>query len=91
VEHNRPGVPALGVDPGEAPTALTGTRVDARSEWAASASGDNTLRLWPMPDLDQPPVRSLPRDELVARPKSLTNLRAVRDEAPGPGRLTDVR
>lgn len=48
-------------------------------KWLASASGDKTLRLWPMPDLDQPPLHTLPRDELLAKLRSLTNLRAVRD------------
>ncbi len=48
-------------------------------KWVASDGEDKTLRLWPMPDLDQPPVHTLPHDELVAKLKSLTNLRAVRD------------
>jgi WD40 repeat protein len=47
--------------------------------WVASAAEDNTLRLWPMPDLDEPPLHTLPRDELLAKLKSLTNLRAVPD------------
>jgi WD40 repeat protein len=47
--------------------------------WIASTGEDNTLRLWPMPDLDKPPLHTLPHDELVVRLKSLTNLRAVRD------------
>jgi hypothetical protein len=50
----------------------------------ASTGEDNTLRLWPMPDLSQPPLHTLPRDELIAKLKSLTNLRAVPDpEAEG--------
>jgi WD40 repeat protein len=47
--------------------------------WVASSGVDGTLRLWPMPDLDQPPLHTLPHDELIAKLKSLTNLRAVRD------------
>jgi WD40 repeat protein len=47
--------------------------------WIASTGEDNTLRLWPMPDLDKPPLHTLPHDELVAKLKALTNLRAVRD------------
>jgi WD40 repeat protein len=47
--------------------------------WVASAAEDTTLRLWPMPDLDEPPLHTLPREELLAKLKSLTNLRAVRD------------
>ena len=46
--------------------------------WIASTGQDNTLRLWPMPDLDKPPLHALPHDELLAKLKSLTNLRAVR-------------
>jgi len=47
--------------------------------WVASAGEDNTLRLWPMPDLDKPPLHTLPREELIAKLKTLTNLRVVRD------------
>jgi WD40 repeat protein len=51
--------------------------------WVASSGEDNTLRLWPMPDLDATPLHALPHDELIAKLESLTNLRAVRDpEAP---------
>ena len=32
-----------------------------------------------MPDLDKPPLHTLPREELLAKLKSLTNIRAVRD------------
>ena len=32
--------------------------------WVATCSIDNTLRLWPMPDLDQPPIHTLPHNEL---------------------------
>jgi WD40 repeat protein len=49
--------------------------------WVASAGEDNTLRLWSMPDLDELPLHTLPREELLAKPKSLINLRAVRDPA----------
>jgi WD40 repeat protein len=48
--------------------------------WVASTGEDNTLRLWPMPDLDKPPLQTLPHDELLAKLRSLTNLRAVRDD-----------
>ena len=48
-------------------------------KWFASTSADGTLRLWPIPDLDQPPLHTLPRDALIAHLKSLTNLRAIRD------------
>ncbi len=40
---------------------------------------DKTIRLWPMPDLTKPPLHTLPREELIAKLKTLTNLRVVRD------------
>jgi WD40 repeat protein len=48
--------------------------------YVASIGSDGTLRLWPIPDLDKPPLHTLPHDELIAKLHSLTNLRAVRDE-----------
>jgi WD40 repeat protein len=48
-------------------------------KWLASTGEDNTLRLWPMPDLSKPPLHALPHGQLVTKLKSLTNLRAVRD------------
>jgi len=48
--------------------------------WVASSGADGTLRLWPMPDLSKPPLHTLPREELIAKLKTLTNLRVVRDE-----------
>jgi DNA-binding winged helix-turn-helix (wHTH) protein/WD40 repeat protein len=47
--------------------------------WVASVGADSTLRLWPMPDLSKPPLHTLPREELIAKLKTLTNLRVVRD------------
>jgi WD40 repeat protein len=47
--------------------------------WVASIGDDETLRLWPMPDLSKPPLHTLPHDELVGKLRSLTNIRAVRD------------
>ena len=54
-------------------------------KWIASTGQDNTLRLWPMPDLDKPPLHTLPHDELIARLKTLTNLRVVRDKEAATG------
>jgi hypothetical protein len=34
-----------------------------------------------MPDLSKPPLHTLPHDELLAKLRSLTNLRAVPDPA----------
>jgi len=53
--------------------------VDPLGRWIASSSGTE-VRLWPMPDLSEPPLHTLPREELIAKLKTLTNLRVVRDE-----------
>ena len=53
------------------------TRLGAGSLQAVE---DTTVRLWPMPDLSRPPLHTLPREELIAKLKTLTNLRVVRDE-----------
>jgi WD40 repeat protein len=58
--------------------------------WVVSSGEDTTLRLWPMPDLSKPPLHTLPREELIAKLKSLTNLRAVRDEGSSTGWKIEV-
>ncbi len=52
---------------------------DPLGRWIASGANDSTARLWPMPDLSKPPLHTLPREELIAKLKTLTNLRVVRD------------
>ena len=47
--------------------------------WVASTGEDNTLRLWPMPDLGKPPLHTLPHNELITKLKPLTNIRVLRD------------
>jgi WD40 repeat protein len=49
-------------------------------QWVVSGSADDTVRLWPMPNLSKPPLHTLPYNELMAKLKALTNLRAVQDE-----------
>ena len=53
--------------------------------WLASWGVDDTSRVWPMPDLSKPPLHTLPHDELIAKLKTLTNLRVVRDEESSTG------
>jgi len=48
--------------------------------WIAMGQGDGDVLLWPVPDPDRLPIDTLPKDELVARLKALTNARAVRDD-----------
>ena len=53
--------------------------------------GDGTVRLWPMPDLSKPPLHTLPREELIAKLRTLTNLRVMRDEDSPTGWNLDLR
>jgi len=57
--------------------------------WLASASG-NEVWLWPLPDLSQPPLHTLPHDALMAKLDSLTNVRVVEDTASPTGYKLDV-
>jgi WD40 repeat protein len=59
--------------------------------WIVSSGvEDISFTLWPMPDLDKPPLHTLPHDKLVAKLHSLTNLRAVRDEESSTGWKIEV-
>ena len=51
---------------------------DNPSRWPLGVEG--AVYLWPMPDLSKRPFHTVPYDELMARLKTLTNLRAVPDE-----------
>jgi WD40 repeat protein len=64
--------------------------VDPKGRWIVSGGEDGTVRFWPMPNLDAPPLHTLPRDELIAKLKTLTNYRAVRDERSSTGWKIDV-
>ncbi len=58
--------------------------------WVATGSYDGTIHLWPMPDLTKPPLHTLPRQELIAKLKTLTNLQVVRDEESSTGWSIEV-
>jgi WD40 repeat protein len=53
--------------------------VSPDGRWIAALDGSNDITLWPVPDLSQPPLLTLPHDELLAKLRTLTNLRVVED------------
>ena len=67
----------------EGPVLTVGFSPDGR--WLVSAGSDKKIRLWPLPDPSQPPFQTLPREELLAKLRALTNLRAVPDPASATG------
>ena len=86
VTGDRNGIIRVGRVTGEEPHILVGHEgeilrfaIDRLGRWIASAAEDKTVRLWPMPDLSKPPLHTLPREEQIAKLKTLTNLRVVRD------------
>jgi len=69
---------------------VTHVAISPDLKWVATAGEDSTLRLWPLPDLSQPPLHTLPHEKLIAKLRSLTNLRAVRDPSSPTGWKIDV-
>jgi DNA-binding winged helix-turn-helix (wHTH) protein/WD40 repeat protein len=85
------GTVRVGPITGEEPHLLLGRQsvmglvVDPSGRWIASHVDRTEICLWPMPDLTQPPLHTLPRAELLGKLSFLTNLRLVRDGASEPG------
>jgi len=91
------GILRVGRATGETPHELvsgsgwvSGVAVSPDGRWIAAGYKDGTIRLWPMPDLDAPPLVSLPHRQFLTFLESLTNLRVVPDpEEPG-GSIVDA-
>jgi WD40 repeat protein len=64
--------------------------VSPDGRWIAAGGTDGAVRIWPMPDLSRPPLQTLPRSELIAKLKTLTNVRVVRDEESSDGWTTTL-
>jgi WD40 repeat protein len=97
VSGDREGIVRVGRVSGEEPQLLVGhegpirfVAISPDRRWVASTGEDNTLRLWPMPDLSKPPLHTLPHDDLIAKLKSLTNFRVVRDPESAQGWKVDL-
>jgi WD40 repeat protein len=80
------GLVRVGTLAGEEPHLLYGhsgavlsVAVSPDGKWIASASADDTIRLWPMPE--GPPLHTLPYESLLTKLRSLTNLRVAPDPA----------
>jgi DNA-binding winged helix-turn-helix (wHTH) protein/WD40 repeat protein len=80
------GEPHLLVGAGGSVTSLA---FSPDGRWLGDASGSE-IRLWPMPDLSQPPLHTLPREALLAKLDALTNVRVVEDVAAPSGYRIDL-
>jgi len=58
-------------------------------EWVAAAVASQ-IWLWPMPDLDKPPLHTLPQEDLLTKLDTLTNLRVVENDTAPTGYRVDI-
>jgi WD40 repeat protein len=64
--------------------------VSPDGRWIAAGYKDGTIRLWPMPELDEPPLATLPYPRFLAMLESLTNLRVVSDPGDPDGSIVEA-
>jgi WD40 repeat protein len=70
-------------------TPVASVLVDPKRRWVASISrSENEVRFWPIPE--GVPFHALPRDELLARLRALTNVRVVPDAGSSSGYRLDI-
>jgi WD40 repeat protein len=96
VTGDHDGVVRVGPVTGEEPHLLLGHRgplsalaISPDERWIASVS-DESVSIWPMPDVTKPPLHTLPHAELLAKLDAFTNLRVVRDSSSATGWRLDV-
>jgi WD40 repeat protein len=68
---------------------IFGLAISPDGRWVASSS-DDSIRLWPMPDVTKTPPHTLPHDDLIAKLDAFTNLRAVHDEESATGWTPEI-
>ncbi len=93
VTGSRDGIVRVGPVNGEEPHLLIGhqapiwgVRVDPTGRLVGSTSVDGTVRIWPMPEGQ--PLHTWPRDALLEKLRSLTNVRIVPDASAPTGYRT---
>jgi WD40 repeat protein len=96
VTGDHDGVVRVGPVTGEEPHLLLGHKgpvnglaISLDERWIATSS-DESISVWPMPDVTRPPLHTLPHAALLAKLDALTNLRVVRDKASATGWKLDV-
>jgi WD40 repeat protein len=84
--------PVTGEEPhllfGHKGTVLT-IAISPDERWIASST-DESISIWPMPDVTKPPLHTLPRAELLAKLDALANLRVVRDPPSATGWTLEI-
>ncbi len=68
---------------------VTAIAISPDERWIASST-DESISIWPMPDVTKPPLHTLAHAELLAKLDSLTNLRVVRDASSATGWTLEV-